>query len=138
MLSLFPEACVFHLGLYRDKVSFTPTEYYSKLPLTFEKHCDIVYLLDPVVATGGTACAAVNMLLDAGLEMRRIKLLAVIASMPGLQTILKECPGLEIYVAAVDQELTKEGYINPGLGGQSSLVPLCAFQTDPELTICLS
>ena len=62
MLQLFPTAAVFHLGLYRDKSSFTPTEYYSKLPASFEKHCDVVYLLDPVVATGGTACAAVNML----------------------------------------------------------------------------
>ena len=62
MLQLFPSAGVFHLGLYRDKTSFTPTEYYSKLPLEFEKHCDIVYLLDPVVATGGTSLAAVGML----------------------------------------------------------------------------
>lgn len=87
MLALFPSACVFHLGLYRDKSSFTPTEYYSKLPLQFDKHCDVVYLLDPVVATGGTACAAVGMLRDAGIPMDRIKLLVVIASMPGLQQV---------------------------------------------------
>lgn len=68
------------------------------------------------------AVAAVGMLMDAGIPVNRIKLLAVLASMPGLQKILRECPGLEIYVAAVDQELTKEGMISPGLGGE--LVPL--------------
>lgn len=150
MLQLFPEACVFHLGLYRDKVgstyakrlpiltsaksSFTPTEYYSKLPTDFNKHCDTVYLLDPVVATGATACAAVNMLQgrdtlaacrrrlklsfapDAGLPIANIKLLCVVASMPGLQQIMRECPGLSIFVAAVDQELNEQGYISPGVG----------------------
>jgi len=116
MLQLFPSAGVFHLGLYRDKTSFTPTEYYSKLPLEFEKHCDIVYLLDPVVATGGTSLAAVGMLQDAGVPIRNIKLLCVIASMPGLQQIMRELPGLEIFVAAVDQELSKDGYIVPGIG----------------------
>lgn len=73
MLQLFPAACVFHLGLYRDRSSFTPTEYYSKLPGEFKKYCDIVYLLDPVVATGGTAVAAVHMLLGA-VEFRASRL----------------------------------------------------------------
>merc|ERR1712093_498610 len=116
MLSLFPSASVFHLGLYRDKSSFTPTEYYSKLPVEFKKHVDVVYLLDPVVATGGTACAAVAMLQDAGLPIANIKLLCVIASMPGLRQILSECPGLEIYCAAVDQVLNDQGFISPGIG----------------------
>ena len=119
MLTVFPSAVVFHLGLYRDKSTFTPTEYYSKLPFDFRKTCDLVYLLDPVVATGGTACAAVAMLLDAGMPIANIKLLCVVASMPGLQQVLKECPGLEIYVAAVDQDLTDKGMIKPGLGGES-------------------
>ena len=122
MLALFPSAVVFHLGLYRDKSSFTPTEYYSKLPVDSRKTCDLVYLLDPVVATGGTACAAVAMLQDAGLPITNIKLLCVIASMPGLQLVMKKCPGLGIYVAAVDQELTEKGMIRPGLGGMS-----CSF-----------
>lgn len=62
MLELFPYAQTFHLGLFRDKHNFTPTEYYSKLPSNLNERVDIVYLLDPVVATGGTACAAVAML----------------------------------------------------------------------------
>lgn len=62
MLELFPHAQTFHLGLFRDKHNFTPTEYYSKLPSNLNERVDIVYLLDPVVATGGTACAAVAML----------------------------------------------------------------------------
>jgi hypothetical protein len=62
MLELFPEAQTFHLGLFRDRHNFTPTEYYSKLPANLNQRVSVVYLLDPVVATGGTACAAVAML----------------------------------------------------------------------------
>jgi uracil phosphoribosyltransferase len=62
MLEHFPYAQTFHLGLFRDKHNFTPTEYYSKLPADLNQRVDIVYLLDPVIATGGTACAAVAML----------------------------------------------------------------------------
>lgn len=150
MLEHFPYAQTFHLGLFRDKHNFTPTEYYSKLPSNLNERVDIVYLLDPVVATGGTACAAVamlqggsslfkprnsiqatiqksNMLIscihplqcnlaDAGVPIANIKLLCVIASMPGLQQILSKCPGLDIYVAAVDQELNDHGMISPGIG----------------------
>ena len=70
MLELFPYAQTFHLGLFRDKHNFTPTEYYSKLPSNLNERVDIVYLLDPVVATGGTACAAVAMLQGGSLPTR--------------------------------------------------------------------
>jgi len=114
MLELFPEAKVYHLGLFREKVSLQPVEYYSKLPN--EPTVDICYLLDPLVATGGTACAALQMLLDWGLPVQNIKLLAVLASETGLKRVAAEFPGLEIWVSAVDNELTPEGYILPGLG----------------------
>ncbi|KAL5508437.1 hypothetical protein ACEPAH_6056 [Sanghuangporus vaninii] len=114
LLDLFPSAKVYHIGLFREKVSLQPVEYYSKLPS--QVTVDICYLLDPLVATGGTACAAMQMLIDWGLPVKNIKLLAVLASETGLSKIATEFPELEIWVAAVDPTLTVEGIISPGLG----------------------
>ncbi|KAG9317613.1 uracil phosphoribosyltransferase-domain-containing protein [Chiua virens] len=114
LLKLFPTAPVYHLGLFREKVSLQPVEYYSKLPST--PAVDAVFLLDPLVATGGTACAALAMLLDWGIPLNKIKLLVVLGSEPGLRNIEENYPDLEIWVAAVDPNLTHDGLISPGLG----------------------
>jgi len=114
LLKLFPAAPVYHLGLFREKVSLQPVEYYSKLP-SFPP-VDAVFLLDPLVATGGTACAALTMLLDWGIPLDKIKLLVVLGSEPGLKHIEERYPNLEIWVAAVDPSLTQDGLISPGLG----------------------
>lgn len=114
LLTLFPAAPVYHLGLFREKVSLQPVEYYSKLPSV--PNVDICFLLDPLVATGGTACAALAMLLDWGIPLNRIKLLVVLGSEPGLRHIESSYPGLEIWVAAVDPSITHDGLISPGLG----------------------
>jgi uracil phosphoribosyltransferase len=114
LLSVFPNAPVYHLGLFREKVSLQPVEYYSKLPAS--PPVDIVYLLDPLIATGGTAIAAITMLTDWGIPLSNIKFLAVLASQAGIDAVLKEYPNLEIWVAAVDPELTEQGFIRPGLG----------------------
>jgi len=114
LLKLFPAAPVYHLGIFREKVTLQPVEYYSKLPPN--PTVDAVFLLDPLVATGGTACAALSMLLDWGIPVSKIKLLVVLASEPGLTHIESEHPDLEIWVAAVDQNLTQDGLISPGLG----------------------
>ncbi|KAF9263537.1 armadillo beta-catenin plakoglobin [Marasmius fiardii PR-910] len=114
LLSLVPEAPVYHLGLFREKVSLQPVEYYSKLPA--EPPVDIVYVLDPLIATGGTARAALAMLLDWGVPATNIKILCVLASQQGLKEINKEYPDVEIWVGAVDNELTDRGIIHPGLG----------------------
>lgn len=114
LLKLFPAAPVYHLGLFREKVSLQPVEYYSKLP-SFPP-VDAVFLLDPLVATGGTACAALTMLLDWGIPLDKIKLLVVLGSEPGLKHIEERYPNLEIWVAAVDPNLTQDGLISPGLG----------------------
>ncbi|KNZ73826.1 Uracil phosphoribosyltransferase [Termitomyces sp. J132] len=113
LLSLFPNAPVYHLGLFREKVTLQPVEYYSKLPSS--PPVDQVFLLDPLIATGGTACAALAMIVDWGI-LRNIKLLCVLASNQGLAHIQSEYPDLEIWTAGVDQDLTPEGFINPGLG----------------------
>ncbi|KIJ70247.1 hypothetical protein HYDPIDRAFT_172119 [Hydnomerulius pinastri MD-312] len=114
LLTLFPTAPVYHLGLFRESVSLQPVEYYSKLPSV--PTVDTVFLLDPLVATGGTVCAALTMLLDWGIPLSNIKLLIVLGSETGLKHIEESYPDLEIWAAAVDPKLTKEGMISPGLG----------------------
>ncbi|KAI0053070.1 PRTase-like protein [Auriscalpium vulgare] len=114
LLTLFPEAPVYHLGIYREKISLNPVEYYSKLPA--QPPIDLCYLLDPLIATGGTAIAALNMITDWGIPVSKIKLLCVLASEDGLAHVQKEFPGIEIWVAGVDSHLTGDGLILPGLG----------------------
>ncbi|GAW10435.1 armadillo/beta-catenin/plakoglobin [Lentinula edodes] len=114
LLTLFPSAPVYHLGIFREKVTLQPVEYYSKLPA--QPPVDIVYLLDPLIATGGTAVAALTMIVDWGIPVDKIKLLCVLASQEGLKNVQSGFPGLEIWVAGIDETLTKEGLISPGLG----------------------
>ncbi|KAG8935157.1 hypothetical protein FRC02_008508 [Tulasnella sp. 418] len=114
MLSLFPKANVYHIGLFREKISLQPVEYYSKLPR--EPTVDLVYILDPLIATAGTAIAALNMIIDWGIPIKNIRYLAILASEQGLKNVLEEFPDLQIWVAAVDNVLTQNGLIDPGLG----------------------
>jgi len=114
LLTIFPNAPVYHLGIFREKVSLQPVEYYSKLPSS--PIVDIVYLLDPLIATGGTAIAAVHMITDWGVPVTKIRLLSILASEDGLKNVQKEFPELEVWVAAVDNQLTTNGLISPGLG----------------------
>ncbi|GAA5858923.1 hypothetical protein JCM8547_007157 [Rhodosporidiobolus lusitaniae] len=114
-LELLPEAQVFYLGLFREKVSLSPVEsYYQKLPK--QVTVDTLYLLDPLIATGGTAIAAISILLDWGLDISQIKLVSVLGSKPGLEKVQAAYPGLEIIVGGVDEELSAEGMVIPGLG----------------------
>ncbi|KGB77968.3 hypothetical protein CNBG_4055 [Cryptococcus deuterogattii R265] len=113
-LESFPEATVLHLGLFRDKVSLQAVEYYSKLPS--QVTADLVFLLDPLIATGGTAIAALNMLTEWGLEQSQIRIVSVLGSKSGVKNVQDEFPNVEIYIAAIDDELTDKGYISPGLG----------------------
>ncbi|KDN50371.1 putative uracil phosphoribosyltransferase [Tilletiaria anomala UBC 951] len=114
-LSLLPDnTSVLHIGLFREKVSLQPVEYYSKLPS--KPTVDRVLILDPLVATGGTAVACVRMILDWGIPISKIHFLCVLASRPGLAKLTAVYPGLEIIVGAIDPELNEKGYIVPGLG----------------------
>ncbi|KAG9019005.1 hypothetical protein FRB90_007385 [Tulasnella sp. 427] len=114
MLSLFPNAQVYHIGLFREKISLQPVEYYSKLPQ--EPTVDLVYLLDPLIATAGTAIAALHMISDWGIPIQKVRYLAILASEEGLKNVLAEFPELHIWVAGIDDKLTDEGLIFPGLG----------------------
>jgi len=114
LLKLFPSAPVYHLGLYREKVTLHPVEYYSKLPPS--PLIDQVILLDPLIATGGTACAALAMIEEWGIPAKNIKLLCILGSEVGLNHVQQSYPDLELWVAGVDPVLTEDGIISPGLG----------------------
>jgi uracil phosphoribosyltransferase len=112
MLNLIPMAKVGHIGLYRDPETLEPVEYYCKLPVDATER-EIV-ILDPMLATGGSASAAIKFIKDRGVTS--IKLMCLIASKVGIQRLNKEHPDVEIYCAAVDEKLNDHGYIVPGLG----------------------
>jgi uracil phosphoribosyltransferase len=112
VLDLIPEAEVWHLGMYRDEVTAQPVEYYSKLPSSHP--VDVGLVLDPMLATGGSAMAAVECLQRWG--VRRIKLLSVIASREGASRLAQAAPDVQVYVCAIDETLNALKFIVPGLG----------------------
>ena len=111
-LELMPTAQVWHLGLFRDETTLRPVEYYNKLPNT--STVDLCLILDPMLATGGSASAAVEVLKRWGAV--RIKLVNLIAAPEGVEAVLRAHPDFEIYTAALDRQLNEKGYIMPGLG----------------------
>ncbi len=112
MLELMPTAEVWHLGLFRDERTLRPVEYYNKLPDTTS--IDLCLILDPMLATGGSATAAIEVLKRWGAV--RIKLVNLIAAPEGVDAVLRAHPDVEIYCAALDRQLNDKGYIMPGLG----------------------
>jgi uracil phosphoribosyltransferase len=110
--NLLPEAQVGHIGLYRDEETLQPVEYYSKLPAADQ--VDVCLLLDPMLATGGSAVAACNILKREGL--RRIKYLGLIAAPEGIERLHDAHPDVDIHIAVADCCLNDRGYIVPGLG----------------------
>jgi uracil phosphoribosyltransferase len=112
MLELMPTAEVWHLGLFRDERTLRPVEYYNKLPDSAT--VDLCLILDPMLATGGSATAAIEVLKRWGAT--RIKLLNLIAAPEGVRAVQEAHPDVPIYVASVDRQLNEKGYIMPGLG----------------------
>ena len=112
ILSLVPSAKVGHIGLYRDPETHMPVEYYCKMPADIAERDVIV--LDPMLATGGSAAAAITCMKKYG--CKHIKLMNVLAAPEGIACIQKEHPDVEIYVAGVDEKLNEHAYIVPGLG----------------------
>ena len=111
MLNLIPTAKVGHIGLYRDPQTLEPVEYYCKLPDVEDRDFIIV---DPMLATGGSASAAITLLKEKGIE--NIKLMCLVAAPQGVQKVNADHPDVRIYVAALDDKLNDQGYIVPGLG----------------------
>lgn len=112
ILTLFPAAKVGHIGLYRDEETLEPQEYYCKLPTNIEQK--VVMVVDPMLATGGSACDAIAMLKKRGCD--KIKLMSIIAAPEGVAKVAETHPDVEVFVATLDRCLNEHGYILPGLG----------------------
>ena len=112
VLTMIPAAKVGHIGLYRDPETLEPVEYYCKLP----EDCDQreVFVVDPMLATGGSASAAITLLKQHG--CKHIRMMNLIAAPVGVERVQREHPDVDIYIAAMDDHLNEIGYIVPGLG----------------------
>ncbi len=109
---LIPNAKVGHIGLYRDPLTLQPVEYYCKLPADADKR--FLFVLDPMLATGGSASAAISFIKQR--DCHNISLVNLIAAPEGIKRIQNDHPDVDIYVAALDERLNEHGYIVPGLG----------------------
>ncbi len=112
MLKIIPSAKIGHIGLYRDPKTFEPVEYYCKVPNKIENRP--VIIVDPMLATGGSANAAIQFIKDRG--GNNIKLMNLIAAPEGIEAVTKAHPDVDIYVAGIDEKLNDHMYIVPGLG----------------------
>ncbi len=112
ILNMVPNAAVGHIGLYRDEETLEPHEYYCKLPKKIDERQ--IILLDPMLATGGSAVAAVDFIKQHG--GKKIKFMCMIAAPEGMEALTKAHPDIDIYCAQMDEKLNERGYIMPGLG----------------------
>jgi len=112
MLQALPESSVWHLGLYRDHATLKPVTYYNKLPA--KPDMDLALVLDPMLATGGSAIAAIDILKAAG--TRQVKFVGIIGAPEGVEALRAMHPDVPIHLAALDEKLNEMGYIVPGLG----------------------
>lgn len=112
ILTLFPAAKVGHIGMYRNEETLEPQEYYCKLPQGIEDK--VVMLVDPMLATGGSAIDAITLLKKRG--CKHIKFLAIIGAPEGVEKVHADHPDVEVYVSTLDRQLNENGYILPGLG----------------------
>jgi len=112
LLALIPNAKVEHVGLYRDPETHKPVEYYCKLPQDLDKRK--IFVVDPMLATGGSASAAIDFIKEKG--GKNIVFLCLIAAPEGIAVLQKEHPDVDIYIAAKDEKLNEHAYIVPGLG----------------------
>ncbi len=112
VISVVPNAKIGHIGMYRDEETFVPVNYFFKVPKDIEKR--EVFLLDPMLATGGSAIDAIDLLKNKG--VKKIKFLCIIAAPEGIDAVKMKHPDVEIYCASIDEYLNENKYIVPGLG----------------------
>ena len=112
VITVVPNAKIGHIGMYRNEKTFEPVNYFFKVPKNIEKK--EVFLLDPMLATGGSAIDAINLLKAKG--VKKIKFLCIISAPEGLKAVTEEHPDVTIYTAHIDKKLNKNKYICPGLG----------------------
>lgn len=114
LLDLIPNAKVGHLGVYRDETTFEPVYYYAKMPSNVT--LSNVFVVDPMLATGGSIIYTIEYLLEKGVPLDKIKVMSIIAAPEGIAKLKATFPELDIYVASIDRELNEHKYICPGLG----------------------
>jgi uracil phosphoribosyltransferase len=114
IMRLFPNARVGHIGIYREHETLKPIEYYCKYPDDIND--STIFLLDPMLATGGSVCAAIDFVKAKGVKDENIKFLCILAAPEGVSMVEKEHPMVDTYVASIDERLNEQGYILPGLG----------------------
>ena len=112
VLRVVPNAKIGHIGMYRDEETYQPVNYFFKVPKGIEKR--EVFLLDPMLATGGSAIDAIDLLKEKG--VKKIKFLCIISAPEGIEAVTKKHPDVKIYTAHIDRELNNNKYICPGLG----------------------
>ncbi len=112
VISVIPNAKIGHIGMYRDEKTFVPVNYFFKVPKDIEKR--EVIILDPMLATGGSAADAIELLKSKG--VKKIKFLSIIGAPEGIERIEREYPDVQIYCASIDDHLNENKYIVPGLG----------------------
>ncbi|XP_078435481.1 uracil phosphoribosyltransferase [Wolffia australiana] len=113
--SILPATRTYHLGFKRDETTLLPSLYWSNLPQKFSEGTRVL-LVDPMLATGGTIVAAIDLLKDRGVKNRQIKIVSAIAAPPALQKLSLQFPGVHVYTGIIDPEVNEEGFIIPGLG----------------------
>ena len=114
ILELIPAAKIGHVGMYRDHDTLQPVEYFVKLPSDISERQ--LFVVDPMLATGGSAVAAIDALLNRGAQPSSIKFCCLVAAPEGVEVLRKAHPDIDIYAAALDERLNEHGYILPGLG----------------------
>lgn len=116
-IDMLPQACIRHIGMYRDEKTLKPVWYYNKVPMDVENpKKTFVYITDPMLATGNSLIEAIKLYADKQIPLKNIKIVCIIAAPEGIKNIQKNFSGVEIITAAIDSHLNEQGYIVPGMG----------------------
>ena len=116
-IDILPDACIRHIGMYRDETTLKPVWYYNKVPMaTPNPDKFYVYITDPMLATGNSMLEAIRLYAEKNIPIKNIKCICIIAAPQGIELIQKEFPEIDIITASVDERLNERGYIVPGMG----------------------
>lgn len=116
-IDILPDACIRHIGMYRDEKTLKPVWYYNKVPMaTPNPEKFYVYITDPMLATGNSMLEAIRLYAEKNIPIENIKCICIISAPQGIELIQKEFPDIEIITASIDERLNEKGYIIPGLG----------------------
>lgn len=116
-IDILPQACIRHIGMYRDEKTLKPVWYYNRVPMDISKpQKTFVYITDPMLATGNSLIEAVKLYIDKDVPVQNIKIISIISAPEGILNIQNKFPEIEIVTAAIDSHLNEQGYIVPGMG----------------------